>query len=106
MDHTSVINSSGGFKNTQNVPLVKHDGFNIGYVGTLGYVKLYPEFMDYCEAVSDIPDVKFIMIGRIPEPNLVLRDAKERALQISSSLKGGCNIYPQSWRNWTFSDTC
>jgi glycosyltransferase involved in cell wall biosynthesis len=88
MFYSSVINSSGGFASTRDVPLQKHDGFNIGYVGTLGYVKLNPQFMDYCESVSTIPGVKFIMIGRIPEPNLVLRDAKERGIDHLFEFKG------------------
>jgi glycosyltransferase involved in cell wall biosynthesis len=94
MFYSSVINSSGGFASTRDVPLQKHDGFNIGYVGTLGYVKLNPQFMDYCESVSTIPGVKFIMIGRIPEPNLVLRDAKERGIDHLFEFKGWVQDLP------------
>jgi glycosyltransferase involved in cell wall biosynthesis len=94
MFYSSVINSSGGFADTRNVPLQSHDGFNIGYVGTLGYVKLNPQFMDYCESVSTIPGVKFVMIGRIPEPNLVLRDAKERGIDHLFEFKGWVQNLP------------
>lgn len=77
MRDTYFINSSGGFKDTKDVPLAKHDGFNVGYVGTLGYVKLFPQFVEWCKSVSDIPGIRFVMVGRIPEPNLVLKDAED-----------------------------
>jgi L-malate glycosyltransferase len=88
MTNTSVINSSGGFKDTRDVPLVKHDGFNVGYVGTLAYVKLLPEFIEYCKCISYLPGIKFIMIGRIPEPNLVLRDAEKAGIADQFVFKG------------------
>ena len=85
----SVVHSSGGFEETRGVDLQPHDGFNIGYVGTLGYVKLRPDFMEYCKAVADdIRDVKFIMIGRIPEPNNVLEDAKKYGIADKFVFKG------------------
>lgn len=99
MFYSSVINSSGGFADTRDVPLKEHDGFNIGYVGTLGYVKLNPQFMDYCESVSTIPGVKFVMIGRIPEPNLVLRDAKGRGIDHLFEFKGWVKDLPAELAN-------
>lgn len=80
MQNTSVINSSGGFKDTKDVKLEKHEGFNVGYIGTLGYIKLNPDFIEYCIGIADIPGIKFVMIGRIPEPNLLMRDAKRAGL--------------------------
>ena len=94
MTNISVVNSSGGFTETRNIPLKEHDGFNIGYVGTLGYVKLNPDFIKYCDAVSNIPNVKFVMIGRIPEPNLVLRDAKEAGIDDLFEFKGWVPYLP------------
>lgn len=94
MFDTTVINSSGGFASTRDIPLKDHDGFNIGYVGTLGYVKLNPQFMDYCDSVSSLPGVKFIMIGRIPEPNLILQDAKERGIDNLFEFKGWVQDLP------------
>jgi len=88
MKNISVINSSGGFADTQDVKPVPHDGFNVGYVGTLGYMKLLPEFVEYCKSISDIPGIKFVMIGRIPEPNLVLQDAKDAGIADKFVFKG------------------
>lgn len=40
----------------------EHEGFQVGYVGTLGFCKLNPRFVDYCAAV-DIPIAQFILAG-------------------------------------------
>lgn len=40
-----------------------HNTFNIGYMGFLSYNKINHDFIKYCEAVSDIPNVKFLMVG-------------------------------------------
>jgi glycosyltransferase involved in cell wall biosynthesis len=62
-----TIDASGGFENTKDVPLEPHDGFNIGYLGTLKYIKLNPHFIDFC-------------MGTIPEPNRILEEAKEKGI--------------------------
>jgi len=55
-------------------------GFNVGYVGTLNYAKLYEGFEEYYEElIADIPDIKFTMLGRVDEK--VLLDVKERGLE-------------------------
>lgn len=94
MENTSVINSSGGFRDTKDVPLLPHEGFNVGYVGTLAYVKMLPEFVDYCKAIADIPGIKFIMIGRIPEPNRVLEDAEREGIADKFVFKGYVSDLP------------
>jgi glycosyltransferase involved in cell wall biosynthesis len=85
---TQVINSSGGFPNTENVPLEKHNGFNVGYLGTIKFIKLNPRFVDFCEECSCIPHIKFIMIGTVPEPNRILQQAKERGIDDLFEFKG------------------
>jgi L-malate glycosyltransferase len=76
-NNSLVVNSSGGFANTFEVPLKKHDGFNIGYLGALKYSKLNPNFVKFCKSLEDIPHVKFIMVGSVPQPNQVLAEATE-----------------------------
>jgi glycosyltransferase involved in cell wall biosynthesis len=39
-----------------------HTGFNIGYVGTVDWKKIHPEFLEMCYGV-DIPDAHFIVVG-------------------------------------------
>ena len=39
-----------------------HEGFNVGYVGTVNYSKMHPEFVAMSAAVS-IPGVRFVVCG-------------------------------------------
>lgn len=94
MKYTSVVNSSGGFENTKDVPLQDHSGFNVGYIGTLGYMKLLPQFVEYCKEISDIPGIKFIIIGRIQNPNQVLIDAEKSGIADKFVFKGYVNDLP------------
>ncbi len=51
------------------------DRFVIGYVGTLNYSKLHPEFVNYCKAVVDkIPKAYFVVVGNLEEAKELLRD--------------------------------
>lgn len=58
----SVIWSTGGVEHLASLRSKKHYGFNIGYIGTIDYVKLYPNFLDICSKI-DLPDVHFIVCG-------------------------------------------
>lgn len=40
-----------------------HDDFTIGYLGTLDFSKLHPNFVSMCKKVN-IPNVKFLVVGR------------------------------------------
>lgn len=61
-NNTTVINSSGGFDDFNKIEKRKHEGFNIGYIGTLNYSKLNPQFANYYNSI-DVDVSKFIMIG-------------------------------------------
>jgi hypothetical protein len=40
----------------------EHDGFVVGYVGTVNAGKLHPRFVELCAAV-DVPDARFVVYG-------------------------------------------
>jgi len=61
-----VIWSTGGMR---DVTPKKHEGFNIGYIGTVDYAKLHPDFLSICSQI-DIPNVKFIVVGGPKEKEL------------------------------------
>lgn len=76
-ERTDIVYSSGGFK---DVILKKHednDTFNIGYVGTLNFSKLNPEFVRYCNEVN-LPNAKFILVGDINNKNEILSEEQEK----------------------------
>lgn len=77
--HTVVINSSGGFEHIPSIERNAHDGFNIGYVGTLNYSKLHPNFVDYCSAIN-IPDVRFVLVGDNDKQSVIECDAKRKGI--------------------------
>ena len=57
-----VVWSTGGVDHIKSVKLKSHTGFNVGYIGTVDYCKMHPDFLDICNQI-DIPDVKFIVCG-------------------------------------------
>lgn len=46
----------------QAIKKVAHEGFNVGYIGTVDYKKMHPLFFDLCSQIK-IPDVHFYVIG-------------------------------------------
>lgn len=71
----TVIYSSGGFDSILPTIRQKHpDKFCIGYAGTQAYSKLHPDFMEFCHAIKDVPQLEFRMVGdRTNETDLLKR---------------------------------
>ena len=57
-----TIWSTGGVESVADVKKRTHKGFNVGYIGTVDYCKLHPDFLDMSASV-DLEDVKFIVVG-------------------------------------------
>jgi glycosyltransferase involved in cell wall biosynthesis len=64
-----VVWSTGGVNHVKNVKPKVHSGFNVGYIGTVDYCKMHPDFLNICSRV-DIPGVKFIVCGGPKEKEL------------------------------------
>lgn len=73
--NAEIIYGAGDFSVATRVKPVHHAGFKIGYVGTLNYSKLHPEFIKFCSAI-DVPEAKFIMVGDADNQQQIERDAK------------------------------
>lgn len=58
----ATVWSTGGVEHVKNVIPKPHKSFNIGYIGTVDYSKMHPDFIEICKKIN-IPDVKFIIIG-------------------------------------------
>ena len=50
------------FERFGNIKLKKHDGFNVGYVGTLDYSKMYKNYLSMSANIN-ISKIKFIVCG-------------------------------------------
>lgn len=68
-ENLRVIWSTIGLTAAQEVRPRKHKGFNVGYVGTVDYAKLHPDFLNICAAI-DVPGVRFIVCGGSNEENI------------------------------------
>ncbi|MFX1363493.1 MAG: glycosyltransferase family 4 protein [Promethearchaeota archaeon] len=64
-----VVWSTGGVENFSSIKLENHNGFNIGYIGTVDYSKMHPDFLNMCKGI-EIPDAKFIVVGGPKEKEL------------------------------------
>jgi len=64
--------STGGTEKFRNIKKRKHKGFIVGYIGTVDYAKMHPDFLEMCKGIIDldIPHLKFIVIGKTKEKEL------------------------------------
>lgn len=58
-----------------NLQRVSHDGFRIGYVGTVDPVKMHADFVDLCHSVR-LPDARFVVCGSLGASDLVAQAAR------------------------------
>lgn len=64
-----VVWSTAGVEYVKSVKPKKHSSFNIGYIGTVDYAKLHPNFLRICDKIN-IPDIKFIVCGGANEKEI------------------------------------
>jgi L-malate glycosyltransferase len=64
-----------------NLPKKGHRGFNIGYIGTLDFCKIHPEFINICSQIN-IPDVRFTVVGEGCDSETLKKQAKEKNLNM------------------------
>lgn len=62
-----IVYGMGDFRPREIAPRTPAEGkkeFCIGYVGTLNYGKLHPDFVPFCEAAcACVPEARFVMVG-------------------------------------------
>jgi L-malate glycosyltransferase len=54
--------TTAGTGRVEGVRPLRHEGFAVGYIGTVDYCKLHPSFIAMC-AAANIPDARFIVCG-------------------------------------------
>ncbi len=74
-DKLSYIWSTSGIRHFSSIELKAHEGFIVGYIGTVGYHKLHPNFLKMCSMI-DLPNIKFIVCGG-PEENKIKKEAEK-----------------------------
>ncbi len=78
IEKSDVVYGQGKFEAKASVKAEK-TGFTMGYIGTLSYNKLHPDFVYYCKSVEDIVD-NIVMVGDYKE------DEKEAIIEIAKKL--------------------
>ena len=61
-EHFQVVYGLNALDRFAQIQRSPHKQFTIGYVGTMGFCKLHPEFVGFCAAVR-LPDARFLMVG-------------------------------------------
>jgi glycosyltransferase involved in cell wall biosynthesis len=57
-----VVLSTSGIDLVQDVVPVKHSGFNVGYIGTVDYAKMHPDYIAVHKRIN-IEGINFIIVG-------------------------------------------
>jgi L-malate glycosyltransferase len=60
--HLRSIHSTAGLNGFDKIGKKEHRGVNVGYIGTVDYVKMHSAFIDICKSVRN-SNVKFIVCG-------------------------------------------
>lgn len=64
-----TVFASSGFEHIEHVKPEKHHGFNVGYIGTVDYAKMHPEYLAM-HAAADVLDLNCIVCGGSREEEL------------------------------------
>ncbi len=61
-EKTDMVYDAADFHRLQGFSPKSHTGFNVGYIGTVDFIKMHPDYVKMSAAV-DIPGVNFIVCG-------------------------------------------
>lgn len=88
---TSVIWTTGGVEDYLKINKRVNKDFVVGYIGTLDYCKISPNFVPLCEEIlKEIPDAKFVICGVGPDEEKIKKEISHKGLGNSFSFKGMC----------------
>lgn len=94
-----VIWSTGGSERLKSMKPRGHSGFNIGYMGTVDYSKMHPDFVKMSSAVK-IPGAQFIVMGGPNEKKL-----REEAEKLGVAEKFNFTGFVAGSRKWRMLST-
>lgn len=73
-DRCAMVIDPADLDRVQGLEPRPHDGFRVGYIGTVDFIKMHPRFVEMSAAV-DIPGVRFVVCGGGPLDQLRARAA-------------------------------
>lgn len=61
--------STDGVEEYKDIKRIKKNGFIVGYLGTVDYAKIHPDFLEMCKEILDcnIPHLRFVVVGGTQE---------------------------------------
>lgn len=71
-----TIWSTGGLKHIKHVVNRPNERFTIGYIGTVDFAKMYPNFVRLCAQI-DIPNIQFIVCGDGGDSEILKQQVEE-----------------------------
>lgn len=77
--HCGVVYGLNDLTRFAHVERAPHERYTVGYVGTMGFCKLHPDFVDFCAAVG-MPDARFLMVGAPSTQTELLKSAGEKGI--------------------------
>ncbi|WP_132081782.1 glycosyltransferase family 4 protein [Anaerospora hongkongensis] len=93
-EHFDVVYGLGDLRRFAQSSREPHGKFVIGYVGTHGFCKLHPKFVDFCAAVT-VPNVEFAMVGSPVTREEILSAAKQKGIEDRFTFYGQVDNVPQ-----------
>ncbi|MEW6219630.1 MAG: glycosyltransferase family 4 protein [Thermodesulfobacteriota bacterium] len=73
-----LVWSTGGVEYLAGLAPQPHEGFVVGYIGTVSPCKMHPDFLAISSLI-DLPEVRFVVCGG-PEEGLLRQQAEDRGL--------------------------
>lgn len=78
-EHCAVVYGLNDLRRFTKIRRTPHDHYTIGYVGTMGFCKLHPDFVDFCGEVR-LPDARFLMVGAPSTREELLAPASQKGI--------------------------
>jgi glycosyltransferase involved in cell wall biosynthesis len=77
---SSMLYATTDFSKFEDFTPVKHPGFNVGYVGTVDFMKMHQDYISLCSQIK-IPDVKFIVCGNGGDSDRLKSEAAAKSIR-------------------------
>jgi len=89
---TGVVFGMGDASRFFPVQPTPHQGFRIGYMGTLEFSKLHSQFLEFCVEAGKVgDDVTFVLIGDCGNKDILLEQAAKYGISDKLEFKGFCS---------------
>ena len=84
---TNMVYGSSDFERLENIATREHENFNVGYIGTVDFVKMHPRYLEM-SAKIDVPNIKFVVCGDGSARKILNQKAKKLKLTDKFDVKG------------------